>query len=106
MDDSNNKGCLIILLIVITVGVIIAIANTNSNNQSNYSSNSYSSSQTTEEFISYPSNGRYNKYFDADWNIVHYKSQASFYRSAYYRDGVPDPDSLAIDYYITGEKQG
>lgn len=75
--------------------------------QSNFRPSSASSqSAPVEDYISYPDNGRYFKYFDKNWNVVHYKSKASFYRSAYYRNGVIDPDSLAVDYFITGEKQG
>ncbi|MBQ9893462.1 MAG: hypothetical protein IJM35_09955 [Bacteroidales bacterium] len=53
----------------------------------------------------FPENGRGIKYFQANGIPIEYSDKGSYYRSAFYRDGVPDPDSLAIDYYLTGQKK-
>ncbi len=86
------------------IGILILAISCDSHQNKDYSYPRYSTSE--EEWINYPNSGRYVKYFDADWKITHYKSKASFYRIAYYRNGVIVVDSLATDYYITGEKQG
>ena len=45
------------------------------------------------------------KYFDSDFKEVQSKAGASFYREAYYLNGEPIVDSIAKDYFITGELQ-
>jgi antitoxin component YwqK of YwqJK toxin-antitoxin module len=61
--------------------------------------------QPKEEYIEYASDGFVRKYFDTQFNLVHYKSKATYYREAYYANGQPIVDSIAKDYYITGELQ-
>jgi hypothetical protein len=61
--------------------------------------------QPKEEYIEYASDGFVRKYFDTQFNLVHYKSKAAYYREAYYANGQPIVDSIAKDYYITGELQ-
>lgn len=58
-----------------------------------------------EEYINYSPNGFQRKYFDTNFNEVHYKSKAAYYREAYYAHGKPIADSITKDYYITGELQ-
>lgn len=100
---SVMKNCFFLLALM---AALMCGCDNSTNNQRYYPSNNSTLLNTNEQFISYPENGRYLKYFDSNWNVVHYKSKAAFYRSAYYKNGVIDPDSLAVDYYITGEKQG
>lgn len=97
----SSKDYIIFFCFIGTLILIIVIS-CHKNNDYSYPNNSIS----REIRINYPDSGRYIKYFDADWKITHYKSMASFYRNAYYKNGVIVVDSLATDYYITGEKQG
>ena len=53
--------------------------------------------------MNYDTTGRINKYLDEDFKEVHYKSQAAYYRNAYYINGQISADSIAHDYYISGE---
>lgn len=51
-------------------------------------------------YISYADSGKIKKYFDKDWNIVHYKEKATYYRIADYRNGKIVPNKKVKDYYI------
>ena len=44
-------------------------------------------------------------YFDSNFKEVQSKAGASYYREAYYLNGKPIVDSIAKDYFITGELQ-
>lgn len=71
-----------------------------------YSTPSYNSSNVNNEpYLNYDTTGRILKYFDSQWNVVHRKSDASYYRDAYYINGMVVADSTAKDYYISGELQ-
>ena len=79
-------------------------ASDNQNQSSNFvSNNGYG--HKGEQYLDYDTTGRILKYFDSQWNVVHYKSDASFYRDAYYENGIIAADSITRDYYISGELQ-
>jgi antitoxin component YwqK of YwqJK toxin-antitoxin module len=56
-------------------------------------------------YISYSDSGIVKKYFDKDWNIVHYKEKAEYYRIATYLSGKIVSTVIVKDYYINGVLQ-
>jgi len=87
-----------ILLLFISV-VFFACENGNRTNRN------YQYEPIKPIYIEYPDSGFVKKYFDADWNIIHDSTNASYYRTATYLNGQPKVDSDVRDYFITGELQ-
>lgn len=88
----------IIFLLIIGVCVSCDQHSTTSYNNSSY--DTYS-----EPYLDYDSTGHMRKYFNGNWEIVHYKSKATYYREAYYINGKIVSDSIARDYYSSGQLQ-
>lgn len=63
------------------------------------------SSRPDPDYAPFPIEGWGEKYFTLGDKPIESKKWAYYYRKAYYRNGQPDPDSLAVDYYLTGEKK-
>ncbi len=55
-------------------------------------------------YIEYEKSGYVRKFFDKDFNLVHYLNKAWYYRDAYYSDGKICVDSLTRDYYMFSKK--
>lgn len=55
-----------------------------------------------QKFISYPDSGTVLKFYDDNWNLVHSKVDAKYFRIADYLDGRILSDVMVKDYYITG----
>ena len=70
--------------------------------------NPISSTNSTFTESSSPSVGiKSIRYFNYEGKPVESSNSrgANYYRLAYYIDGKPNPDSLAIDYYLSGERK-
>lgn len=91
-------------LIFFILYFVTSCGNTTHRNSSYNTQYSYSK-PIQEEYLTYATDGFERKYFDEKWNIIHYKSKASFYREAYYKDGLIMRDSITRDYYINGKLQ-
>lgn len=65
----------------------------------------YNKSANKEPYINYEDSGFLRKYLDSEFQVVHYKSKAAYYREAYYSNGIINGDSITKDYYISGELQ-
>lgn len=63
------------------------------------------SSRPDPNYSPFPVDGWGVKYFSTNDTPIESKKWAYYYRKAYYRNGKPDPDSLAVDHYMTGEKK-
>ncbi len=87
-------------IITILFGVFVSCDNQPRSSVNNSSYNAY-----REPYQRYDTTGHIRKYFDNDWNVVHYKSKAIYYRDAYYVNGKICPDSIARDYWISGFPQ-
>jgi antitoxin component YwqK of YwqJK toxin-antitoxin module len=103
----NGILSIVVLFILIILNIFDGCNNTKeketSVDKSYYDNDTYNIPD--EEHIEYPKQGRYIKYFGADGRIVHYKSKAEYSRSGYYIGDKIVSDSIAYDYYITGEKK-
>jgi antitoxin component YwqK of YwqJK toxin-antitoxin module len=77
----------------------------NNDKEVNKYSSDNSSTKSKPQYIDYSDSGFVKKYYDEDWNLVHYKNKAAYYREAYYINGEPDPDKIVKDYYINGQIQ-
>ncbi len=65
----------------------------------------YERQQSIEsDYLKYESSGHIRKYFDKNFNLVYYKSAATYYREAYYMNGNICVDSIARDYYKSSGK--
>ena len=104
MNTRKNLICTLLFLLIFVVGCDIPSSNQPIQQSSNdilfypHPSSSTSQSANVEDYLICPDNSRYLKYFNENWNVVHYISKASFYKSVYYRKCVIDPDSLAVDF--------
>jgi len=61
--------------------------------------------EKTDTLIQYAQNGFVVKYFNDKWQLVYSKSEASYYREAYYKNGAIIGDSITKEYDINGKLQ-
>lgn len=63
------------------------------------------SSRPDPNYSPFPVDGWGVKYFSTKDTPIESKKWAYYYRKAYYRNGKPDPDSLAVDHYYENSDQ-
>lgn len=95
--DNIEKNCFIVLLLPLPILFIYMIYN-DAKAQREYEK------QHESTCLKYENSGHIRKYFDKNFNLVYYKSEATYYREAYYLNGTICVDSLVRDYYKSSEK--
>lgn len=103
MINQRHLFCPAMRNVVISITIAFVAVSCDYSTTSNNTHTNYR--HRDEQYLNYDTTGRFLKYFDSQWNLVHYKSDASYYRDAFYINGVVVADSIARDYYISGELQ-
>lgn len=95
-----RKRLINIIIYLLVYGLCIS-CNTNPSTMHQF----ISQSSSPDQYLNYDTTGYIRKYFNYNWDIVHYKSKATYYREAYYINGKIVSDRIARDYYSSGQLQ-